>query len=239
MNKLFFVIIIVVAVILTGVFYKYGRGIWFPYYLKIVGTRTTEQAVKQYQKEALKRLIPAFNKARVHYPPEKIILLATKQEKTLELWAEENNQVTYIKTYDVLAASGESGPKLREGDNQVPEGIYKIEWLNPNSAFHLSMKLNYPNKFDMQHAKEDGRDGAPGSNIMIHGKDMSVGCLAMGDEAIEELFVLTNKIGVKNIKVIIAPYDPRVKRLKVNSSQPIWVNQLYKDIQNEFISYKE
>jgi murein L,D-transpeptidase YafK len=237
MKKIIISSLVLLVLIFSAVFYKYGRGVWFPYYLKIVGTRSTDQAVKQYQKKALKRLLPAFKQAGVKYPPNSIVLLATKQEKKLELWAEENNQVTYIKTYDILAASGEAGPKLREGDNQVPEGIYSVEWLNPNSSFHLSMKLNYPNNFDLQHAKEDGRDH-PGSNIMIHGKDISVGCLAIGDEGIEELFVLVNKIGVQNIKVIIAPEDPRSKKIRVDANQPEWVSGLYEQIEGEFLSYQ-
>ncbi|NJN46820.1 MAG: L,D-transpeptidase family protein [Candidatus Competibacteraceae bacterium] len=92
-----------------------------------------------------------------------------------------------IKHYPVLAASGTLGPKLCEGDRQVPEGIYRIKSLNPNSAYHLSLELDYPNAFDLRQAERDGRNN-PGSAICIHGKAVSVGCLAMGDTAIEELY---------------------------------------------------
>ena len=79
--------------------------------------------------------------------------------------------------------------KLREGDRQVPEGLYRLIGRNPNSNYHLSMKLDYPNSYDPRHAKREGRSN-PGSNIFIHGKSLSVGCLAMSGEAIEAFFVL-------------------------------------------------
>jgi len=115
----------------------------------------------------------------------------------------------------------------------VPEGIYRIEELNPNSHYHLSMKLNYPNALDLFHAEMDGR-ADPGSDIFIHGRTNSIGCLAMGDEAIEELFVLTAQVGADNVKVVIAPHDPRIFPLKANSVDlPEWTSGLYSLISRE------
>jgi len=71
-----------------------------------------------------------------------------------------------VADYRITAASGTAGPKLREGDRQVPEGIYRIVGLNPNSRYHLSMKLDYPNAFDRHQAARDGR-ARPGSDIFI------------------------------------------------------------------------
>jgi murein L,D-transpeptidase YafK len=135
------------------------------------------------------------------------------------VWVETSGQVVFIHSYSVLAASGHNGPKLREGDRQVPEGFYRITSLNPNSSYHLSIKLNYPNAFDQQHADEEGRDHL-GGDIFIHGKAASIGCLAMGDPAIEELFVMVEKVGRSNVQVIIAPHDPRQIPLKSNSTHP-------------------
>jgi murein L,D-transpeptidase YafK len=130
----------------------------------------------------------------------------------------------------VLAASGRAGPKLRQGDKQVPEGIYRISYLNPNSAYHVSMRVNYPNRFDRRMAKKDRRQKL-GGDIMIHGKKSSAGCLAMGDEAAEELFVLAAQTGNRKVKVIIAPSDMRKKGLpKQLTGQPAWVPQLYMQI---------
>ena len=99
------------------------------------------------------------------------------------------------------------------------------------------MKLNYPNEFDLKHAETEGRAN-PGSNIFIHGKAVSIGCLAMGDEAIEELFVLVHDVGKSNVKVVIAPSDPRESTLDP-SAQPEWVKDLYKIIESEFKDYSQ
>jgi murein L,D-transpeptidase YafK len=121
---------------------------------------------------------------------------------------------------------------LRQGDKQVPEGIYRIDGLNPNSHYHLSMKINYPNEFDLFHAWQEGRT-KPGSDIFIHGSAVSIGCLAMGDEAIEELFVLAAQVGVENIKVVIAPRDPRLYPLEADANLPEWTTELYSVISRE------
>src|SRR5690606_4961 len=95
----------------------------------------------------------------------------------------------FVRALPVLAASGRVGPKLQYGDYQVPEGFYRIEALNPNSRFHLALRVNYPNAFDRAEAAREGRTHL-GGDIMIHGSNASVGCLAMGDVVSEDLFVL-------------------------------------------------
>ena len=162
-------------------------------------------------------------------------MLALKDTAQLEVWAGPKEDPTFIRSYEIKALSGVPGPKLREGDRQVPEGIYKIEGLNPNSSYHLSMKLNYPNSFDLKHAKAEGRR-EPGTNIFIHGKAVSIGCLAMGDRAIEELFVLAHDTGRHNVRVIIAPADPRKSSLVVDK-HPSWVTELYQSLETEFRQY--
>ena len=75
----------------------------------------------------------------------------------------------------VLGMSGKLGPKLGEGDRQVPEGIHRVESLNPNSLYHLALRVGYPNEEDRKHAAQEGRTNL-GSDIMIHGKNSSIGC---------------------------------------------------------------
>jgi len=175
-------------------------------------------------------LAPAFAKAGLGYPSRQVALLAFKEEKRLELWGRDEGQWTFVKDFPVLAASGTSGPKLREGDRQVPEGIYGIEYLNPNSNYHLSMKLDYPNAFDRAHAQLDGRDQL-GGDIFIHGNSLSVGCLAMGDEAAEQLFVVTSLVGKENVRVVIAPSDVRKSGVpKISDPKPAWLSELYTNI---------
>lgn len=150
---------------------------------------------------------------------------------TLEVYAKGGSAPEWRKilTYPILRASGKPGPKLREGDLQVPDGIYKVEFLNANSKFHLSLRLNYPNEFDLKHAKAEGRT-QPGTDIMIHGSAVSIGCLAMGDEAAEDLFILAALTGRANVEIVIAPYDFRVKPISVPAGSPAWLRGLYQDI---------
>lgn len=140
-----------------------------------------------------------------------------------------------VNAVAITAASGKSGPKLREGDRQVPEGVYKLVGLNPNSSYHLSMKLNYPNEFDRYWANKEGRTN-PGSDIFIHGKAVSIGCIAVGDDAIEELFYIVHKVGIEKVKVVISPRDPRKNALAGNSDSPEWTEELYKNIESEFLT---
>ena len=201
--------------------------------------RTVAEVIQAYGTEATARLVPYFEEAGLAYPPETVKFLALKKERRLEVWAGTTKAMTFIRSYPIRAASGGPGPKLREGDRQVPEGHYKIIGLNPNSSYHLSMKLNYPNRFDLSHAQAEGRD-EPGSNIFIHGRAVSIGCLAMGDPAIEELFVLTAAVGKENVSVTIAPHDPRHRPLETGASDlPDWTPGLYSSITQEFNRFRQ
>ena len=226
-----------IAVVVFGVFFIYGRTIWYPIYLKFLGHRTVEEAVAEYSPRAELSLKTAFSNVGSVYPPSGVVLIAFKKEMRLELWGNNQDKWNFVSEYKIKAASGRLGPKLKKGDRQVPEGIYRIIGLNPNSSFHLSMKLNYPNDFDQFHAKEDGRVDL-GRDIFIHGKSASIGCLAMGDEVAEQLFILVNKVGLTNIKVIIAPYDFRKTGILIDASlSPPWLPELYKTIYSELKKY--
>lgn len=200
---------------------------------KLPGQWTVNDVLHDYGTYSVKKLSPYFKKANVPYPPNEVIFVALKEERKLELWAKGDGDFKFIRDYDIQAASGLSGPKLRQGDRQVPEGVYRISSLNPNSHYHLSMKINYPNEFDLMHADQEGRYDL-GGDIFIHGKAASIGCLAMGDETIEELFVLAAHVGKENIKIVIAPRDPRVLPLDTDSEfLPAWTGELYEQISSE------
>jgi len=195
-----------------------------------VEPRTVADAVERYGPAAEARLRPHFERVGIPFPPTRLAFLAFKQEKRLDLWAENSGRWTFVRSFPVLAASGHAGPKLREGDRQVPEGLYRIEALNPNSSYHLSLKLDYPNEFDRQHAAAEGRT-RPGGDIFLHGKAVSIGCLAMGDEAIEDLFVLVARVGAANVQVVIAPNDlRRGKPVTDMAAAPAWLPGLYERI---------
>lgn len=222
----------------------YARTI-HPLKLTLWGKQTLAGRLAEVGPAARARLRPHFDAAGggaggggVAWPPEQVILIVFKQERRLELYAG-TGSLRFIRAYPVLAASGKLGPKLRQGDNQVPEGIYDIESLNPNSAYHLSMRISYPNDFDRRMAAEDGRAAQagfdPGGDIMIHGRAASAGCVAVGDEAIEELFTLVADSGVSSVRVLMVPVDFRVKQMEAGTMArlPGWVPGLYERLKAE------
>jgi len=220
----------------SWVLFFYGRSLWVPVYYRFVGRRTVQDAVALYASQAEPRVVQAIQTAGLTYPPREVALLAFKEERALELWARDVDKWVPVQTYPVKGASGVVGPKLRQGDRQVPEGIYELEGLNPNSSYHLSMKLNYPNAADRSRATADGRTQL-GGDIFIHGSTGSVGCLAMGDEAIEELFLLVHRVGKENVTVIISPRD--LRRLPPPElKQPTWLPLLYAELRTRLQDFQ-
>ncbi len=205
----------------------------------MTGEKTVADRLAEFGKVVHDRLESRFREIGMAYPPKKLILVGLKQERQLEIWVSDgSNGFLFLKSYPILAASGTSGPKLKEGDRQVPEGLYQIESLNPNSSFHLALRVNYPNPFDKEHARHDGR-AKLGGDIMIHGSAVSIGCLAMGDQAAEDLFVLAAETGINNISVILTPLDFRVRELPPNPTpSPGWVPQMYEDIRKALAPLK-
>ncbi|MEJ7805231.1 MAG: L,D-transpeptidase family protein [Telluria sp.] len=199
---------------------------------------TVEQRLAQYGAGVAARLAPAFAQARVAYPPHDIAYIAFKDERVLQVYARSKTGEPwrFVKAYQVLAASGNSGPKLREGDRQVPEGIYRAELLNANSRFHLSIRLDYPNDFDRRMALMDQR-ATLGGDIMIHGNQVSIGCLAMGDQAAEDLFILSAQVGKEHTRIIVSPTDFRVRKAAPPQQSPAWTGELYEQLRAELKQY--
>lgn len=107
-----------------------------------------------------------------------------KQSRELELWVQNSASFTLFKTFPICSFSGDLGPKLAEGDRQSPEGFYRVApaQMNPNSSYHLSFNLGFPNAYDRSH-------GRTGSYLMVHGDCLSIGCYAMTDAGIEEIYL--------------------------------------------------
>jgi murein L,D-transpeptidase YafK len=198
------------------------------------GKKTVAERVEQFDQTVRTRLSPTFDKIAVAYPPRQITLVGLKAERTLEVWVSgADGKWKHLRDYPILAMSGVLGPKLKEGDMQVPEGVYRIESLNPNSLYHLALRVNYPNQEDQRRGKADGRPEL-GADIMIHGKKCSIGCLAMGDEAAEDLFVLAAETGIDNVSVILSPVDFRIRSLPAEMPPlPVWAGELYDSIKQE------
>ncbi len=179
-------------------------------------------------------LTPYFKAADLPYAPKELAFLIFKQSKKFQIYARNNDQQPwhYVKTYPIYAASGGTGPKLHEGDHQVPEGIYHIVGLNPGSRFDLSMELDYPNKFDKYEAQHDHRHHL-GGEIFIHGDRRSIGCIALGNQAIEQIFPLVYAVGEHHVTVVIAPNDLR-KSMPLKSLEHVdWLRDLYAKLKHE------
>jgi murein L,D-transpeptidase YafK len=132
-----------------------------------------------------------FAAAGVVWPPSALLLRVYKAQGELEVWAAPARQrLTRVATWGICAQSGDLGPKRREGDGQVPEGFYTVALFNPASSYHLSMRVSYPNRSDRVLSDKQH----PGGDIMIHGDCVSIGCIAMSDERIEELWQIATAV---------------------------------------------
>lgn len=114
-----------------------------------------------------------------------IFIRIFKESHELELWVRTGNRFDLFKTYPICNYSGKLGPKRREGDLQSPEGFYLVgpEAMNPESDYHLSFNLGFPNPYDRAY-------GRTGSYLMVHGDCTSIGCYAMTDPVIEEIYLM-------------------------------------------------
>ena len=148
-----------------------------------------------------------------------------KQERELEVWLQAEEGYQLFRTYPIAAMSGSLGPKLREGDRQAPEGFYYVppSRMNPNSRFHLSFNLGYPNTYDRHH-------GRTGSALMVHGGRASIGCFAMTDPKIEEIYALVDaalRNGQPFFRVHIFPFRMTTEKMNAYREDrwyPFWEN---------------
>jgi|GEM_PF-801851 len=155
------------------------------------------------------------------------IIKNDNRDGDLELWLEnpETKKYELFKRYRIAYFSGRIGPKTKEGDNQAPEGFYFITpgRMNPHSSYHLSMDMGYPNAYDRKH-------GRSGSLLMIHGSSVSIGCFAMTDCSIEQIYTLVHeafKGGQKIVRVHSFPFPMTAVNLEKHrgsSHIEFWMN---------------
>lgn len=149
-----------------------------------------------------------------------------KREHKLELWLQRaDGRYALFRDYDICRFSGELGPKLKEGDKQSPEGFYRVsaKQLNPNSRHHLSFNLGFPNAFDRQL-------GRTGSALMVHGGCSSVGCYAITDANVDEVYAVVEAAlgrGQEAVDVHVFPFRMTATALAAeggNTWAPFWRN---------------
>jgi murein L,D-transpeptidase YafK len=154
-----------------------------------------------------------FEEKKLVWPPQEIYVRSFKFDKQLEIWVKATAKEPFklFKTYKVCMQSGTTGPKRMQGDYQVPEGFYYINEFRPQSNYHLALGLNYPNASD-RILSDSIR---PGNDIYIHGNCVSVGCIAINDAQIEEVYLLASQAknsGQEFIPVHVFPAKYNVKK---------------------------
>jgi hypothetical protein len=200
--------------------------------------QSTDRVLAYYGPAVRAKLKALFAAQNIAYPPRAMTWIALKEEKQLMLFAK-NKTGAYkqVLSYPIIGTSGVAGPKLKEGDKQVPEGFYKIAGFRPNLVAHIGMDVSYPNAADKAHAQAEKRRNL-GCDILIHGSKWSTGCLAMGNEPIEEMFVLAHDVDPKNIALVFAPCNLVHAAPVIDfKKQPAWLRDLYRELRTEMSRY--
>lgn len=152
-----------------------------------------------------------------------VLVRIFKREFELELWMKRDGVYDRFATYPICRWSGKLGPKIAQGDRQAPEGFYSVDksQLNPESRWHRAFNVGFPNAFDNAH-------GRTGFALMVHGGCASVGCYAMTNAQIDEIWRLITAAlnhGQKRFQVQIYPFrmsDEAVARRQDNPNIAFW-----------------
>ncbi len=160
------------------------------------------------------------------WPAKEIYIRSFKYDSQIEIWVRNNDTLPFqlFKSYKVCAMAGAVGPKRIEGDFQVPEGFYYITEFKPKSAYHMSLKLNYPNESDLILSDK----GRPGGDIYIHGSCVTVGCIPVKDSQIEEIYLIAaaaKSSGQNFIPIHVFP---------VRFDNPKSMQYLYKETKDDY-----
>jgi hypothetical protein len=200
--------ITVVVGLLAFIVWRHGRSLWMPLVHKVAGAATVEDRCRE---------IATRHPDLVGLAVQRVRLIAIKDAGILEVQINDRPW----RSFPWTAGSGGPGPKLRQGDRQIPEGLYRIDTVNPNSAYHLSLRVSYPNAEDRQRSAAQGITDL-GGDIYIHGKDVSIGCIAIGDDAIEQVFYVVNKALPAEVPVLIMPFDLRLRQPEAGPNRDLY-----------------
>jgi len=175
---------------------------------KIPSSKRSREAISRVQPQ----LVQDFSDSDLIFGAP-IFIRIFKQEKTLEVWVKKQTNFRLFREYRICTYGSEDlGPKIRQGDGKAPEGFYLVtpNQLNPVSNFHLSFNLGYPNRYDRFHKRT-------GSALMVHGSCVSIGCYAMTDDKIEEIYAMADaafRNGQKFFRVHIFPFKMTHENMK-------------------------
>lgn len=194
----------------------------YPSLLHWVGDRLVSGREPKFDREALR----ADLVAKGFVLGDQAHIRIFKRERQLELWLRRSGgPFALFRSYDICKFSGDLGPKLREGDRQAPEGFYRVgrAQLNPNSRHHLAFNLGFPNAFDQQL-------GRTGSALMVHGGCSSIGCYAISDESVDQVYAVVDAAlgnGQDAVDVHVFPFaltDAALAAETGSAWQPFWRN---------------
>lgn len=162
---------------------------------------------REAHEQYLPKIKTQFARRKVPFPPQALTVRIFKDEDELEIWARGKGQKAYsfIKSFKIFSLSGNPGPKRGNGDQQIPEGFYHINYYNPASLYHFSVRINYPNESDRKLGYKDNLE----EDVYIFGETVSVGSICLNDESIKELYVILAEVrdgGVEKIPVQIFPF---------------------------------
>ena len=202
LNRIISLLFVLIAVAFTGTAQTS--------YLHLVQSSAKTTGLFNKVEDSLRK---QFEVKKLQWPPQEVYIRSFKYDRLLEVWvkSEPKDVFKLFKSYKICMQSGTIGPKRMEGDFQMPEGFYYINEFKPNSNFHLSLGLNYPNASD----KILSDSYRPGNSIYIHGKCLSVGCIAIDNLPIEELYLMTSyarDAGQEFIPVHVYPVKYNVKK---------------------------
>ncbi len=184
----------------------------------------TSERSKAVEQQVAPKLIAELQASGLEYGAP-IFIRLFKLENELEVWLHDGGQFQHFRNYKIAAWSGQVGPKLKEGDLQSPEGFYSVppSNMNPHSNYHLSFNLGFPNEYDRAH-------GYTGSYLMVHGSIYSIGCYAMTNKNIEEIYTLANAAlanGQPAFAVHCFPFHMTLENLATHHDSPwypFWQN---------------
>lgn len=172
--------------------------------------------VKAAYVEKEQQLKADLGKINISYASVRVMLVGYKFEKRLDVYVSDHSEKSFqlLTSYPFCTLSGGLGPKRKEGDLQVPEGLYHIDRFNPSSSFHLSLGINYPNASDKMLSDKKH----PGGDIFIHGNCVSIGCIPITDECIKSVYILCVEAvekGQQQIPVYIFPCEMNEKNMSI------------------------
>ena len=218
-------------------------GMLNPVFSQETGTFKAQQLKNKRVKDAYAAKWPALEAElkvkNINASSLEVFIRIFKKEKELELWVKNKSDAKFVflKKVAICASSGELGPKRKEGDYQVPEGIYDIPSFNPNSSYFLALKVGYPNKSDK--ILVDGK--RTGGDIMIHGNCVTIGCIPLQDEPVKDVYMLCVEAKNNNTSPRVEIYPSKftaenIKYLEENFSEN--KNTFWKNIKPAYIYFE-